>query len=122
MSNSIDNQFVIQKHCTPDGGHWDLMLQIENTLWTWRLHHPPQHIQDIPIAVEKIQDHSLRFLTYEGSVQNNTAEVNIVDHGNFKIINRTNTDIEFETSGKTLAGNFQLHREQDDIWTLLRIL
>jgi hypothetical protein len=121
MSNSINNQFVIQKHCTPDGGHWDLMLQIENTLWTWRLHHPPEHIQDTPTAVEKIADHPLRFLTYEGPVQNDTATVKIEDHGSFKLINHTTTDIEFEANGQTLAGRFQLHCEQDDIWNLLRI-
>jgi hypothetical protein len=121
MSNSLENRFVIQKHSTPDGGHWDLMLQIENTLWTWRLGHPPEHIGDTPISVERIADHPLRFLTYEGSVQNHTASVKIIDHGNFKITKQTDSEIEFEAGGKTLSGQFQLRLEQEDIWSLLRI-
>jgi hypothetical protein len=121
MSGIIEKQFVIQKHLTPVGGHWDLMLQIEDTLWTWRLHHSPEHIQDTPIAAEKIADHPLRFLTYEGPVQNDTASVKIVDKGNFRIPKQTENQIEFETDGKILSGQFQLHLEQDDIWSLLRI-
>ena len=121
MSDSMDKQFVIQKHITPDGGHWDLMLQIEDTLWTWRLHHSPEHIQDTPIAAEKIADHPLRFLTYEGSVQNHTALVKIADKGTFRITKQTDKEIEFEADGKTLSGQFQLHLEQDEIWSLLRI-
>jgi len=122
MPNVIENQFVIQQHNTPDGGHWDLMLQIEDALWTWRLHHSPQHIHSIPIVVEKIADHPLRFLTYEGPVQNHTATVKIVDHGNFEVIKQSDKDIQFEAHGKTLSRQFQLHLEQDNIWSLLRIV
>jgi bifunctional non-homologous end joining protein LigD len=121
MSNSHENSFVIQKHSTPDGGHWDLMLQIENTLWTWRINHPPEHIQNTPITAQRIADHPLRFLTYEGSVQNYTASVKIADNGNFKITKQTDGEIEFEAIGKRLSGRFQLRLEQEDIWSLLRI-
>jgi hypothetical protein len=121
MPHSLNNPFVIQKHCTPDGGHWDLMLQIEKNLWTWRLHHPPEHIGYTPMAVERIVDHPLRFLTYEGPVQNHTASVKIIDNGRFTIIRQTDREIEFEAGGKTLSGQFQLRLKQDDIWILLKI-
>jgi hypothetical protein len=120
MLNSVDNRFVIQKHSTPDGGHWDLMLQIENTLWTWRMHHPPEHIGNTPVSVEKIVDHPLRFLTYEGPVQNYTASVKMIDKGSFKITKQSVNEIEFEANGETLTGRFQLRFEQEDIWFLVR--
>jgi hypothetical protein len=118
---SPDNQFVIQKHCTPDGEHWDLMLQIENALWTWRLCQLPEPIGNTPIAAEKIADHPLRFLTYEGPVQNHTASVKIVDHGKFKITKQADMKIDFEADGKTLLGQFQLKAKQENIWSLVQI-
>jgi hypothetical protein len=121
MTNSLDKSFVIQEHSTPDGGHWDLMLQIEDTLWTWRLHHPPQHIQDTPIPAEKIADHPLRFLSYEGPVQNHIGSVKIADKGNFTLLEQTEKEISFETAGQILKGKFQLHLQHNNFWLLSRI-
>ena len=120
MTNILDNPFVIQEHCTPDGGHWDLMLQIGESLWTWRLYHPPHHIQDVPTTVEKIADHPLRFLSYEGPVQNFTASVKIVDAGHFNLIKQAQREIEFQANGKYLNGHFLLRHQQDEIWFLSR--
>jgi bifunctional non-homologous end joining protein LigD len=121
MKNSLENSFVIQEHSTPEGTHWDLMLQIEDTLWTWRLHHPPQHIQDTPVPAEKIADHPLRFLSYEGSVQNHTGSVKIADRGSFTLLKQTEKEISFETAGQILKGEFQLQLQQDNFWLLSRI-
>jgi hypothetical protein len=121
MANSLENPFVIHEHSTPDGGHWDLMLQIEDTLWTWRLHHRPQHILDIPIPVEKIANHPLRFLSYEGPVQNHTGSVKITDKGNFTLLEQTEKEILFEVAGQVLNGKFQLQLQQDNLWLLSRI-
>jgi hypothetical protein len=121
MTSSPGNAFVIQEHTTPDGGHWDLMLQIGDVLWTWRLHHPPHHILDTPASIEKIADHPLRFLSYEGPVQNYTASVKIVDTGSFAMTTQTEREMEFEANGRILTGRFQLRHEQDDIWFLSRV-
>ena len=74
-------QFVISEHTTPDSVHWDLMLEMDDCLWTWRLHVPPDEIKNQSIGAERIHDHPLRFLTYEGPVQNNTGRVKIFDKG-----------------------------------------
>jgi hypothetical protein len=97
------------------------MLQLGNVLRTWRLSVPPEQIQKEPIPAEQITDHPLRFLTYEGPVQNYTASVKIVDKGSFKITKQSDNEIDFETSGETLTGQFQLQLVQNDIWFLRRI-
>jgi len=80
---SSQKQFVIAEHTTPNGVHWDLMLEMDDCLWTWRLNVPPVEIKNKPISAERIHDHSLRFLTYEGPVQNNTGSVKIADKGTY---------------------------------------
>lgn len=74
-------QFVISEHTTKNGVHWDLMLEMHDYLWTWRLNVPPEKITDTPVSAEPIFDHSPRFLTYEGPVQNGTGRVKIADKG-----------------------------------------
>jgi hypothetical protein len=109
---------VIQEHSTPDGGHWDMMLQIEDTLWTWRLHHPPQHIQDTPIPAEKIADHPLRFLSYEGPVQNNTGSVKIIDKGHLLCLDVHENKCYFTCHGNIISGTYLLHRQEQNKWLL----
>jgi hypothetical protein len=82
MDNS-QKKFVIQQHTTPDGVHWDLMLKKDDCLWTWRLNVPPNQIKDQSITAERIADHPLQFLTYEGPVQNGTGNVKIADKGTY---------------------------------------
>lgn len=121
MTNSLDNSFVIQEHTRPEGVHWDLMLQSGDVLRTWRLGIGPEQIQNEPVPAKKIADHPLRFLSYEGPVQNNTASVKIADRGNFAIIEQTEKEISFEATGQILKGKFQLQLQQNNLWLLSRI-
>ena len=57
MNQNFQKQFVIQQHTTPNGVHWDLMLEMNNCLWTWRLNTPPEKITNAPVSAERIQDH-----------------------------------------------------------------
>ena len=120
MENAtLKNQFVVQEHKTPYGIHWDLMLEYEGQLWTWRIGIHPSDIHKQPIAAERIADHPLKFLTYEGPVQNATANVTIVDKGGlyFQKIDTQIIAVEFE--GDFLKGVFTLRLEKAPFWTLL---
>ena len=110
------NQFVIQEHKTANGVHWDLMLENEAKLWTWRLEIHPARIHH-PIAAERIFDHPLKFLTYGGPVQNGTANVSIVDKGflHFHQIELETITCEFD--GQILKGFFTLCLQEAPIWT-----
>ena len=111
-------RFVVQEHTTPEGVHWDLMLEQGQSLLTFRLTTPPTQLATAPTAATKIPDHPLRFLTYEGPVQNNTGRVRIVERGTFQIQRQTATQIAFTLRGQTLQGSFSLTHIDGAQWTL----
>ena len=114
--NSHDKRFVIHEHSTDEGSHWDLMLETENTLQTFRLDTSPRQIFHKPAHAEKIQDHPLKFLKYQGPVQNGKASVQIVDSGTYTALHRTSEKIEIHLQGQTLNGKFSLNRIQSVKW------
>ena len=101
-------QFVIQEHTTPDGMHWDLMLEMQDVLWTWRLDRVPGDINQVPVRAQRIFDHALRFLSYEGPVQNGTGRVSIFDKGAYQIIEHNETVLEIQLAGELLSGCYRL--------------
>lgn len=117
---SPDSEFVIQQHTTPSGSHWDLMLQMGDVLWTWRMTVSPEHIDAASLPVERIFDHPLRFLSYEGPVQNNTGRVQIADKGNFRLVSEQVDKLRVDLKGKVLQGQFLLTRQAGNLWMLAR--
>lgn len=111
--------FVIQEHTTPQGVHWDLMLQMGNALWTWRLAVKPERIQTKPVAAERIADHPLRFLTYQGPVQNQTGSVTIADSGRFTLQTQSSEELQIILAGKILSGPFKLVRQDQSLWLFI---
>jgi len=110
--------FVIQEHTSPCGIHWDLMLQFQDVLRTWRLSVPPQQIQNEPIPAEKIADHPLRFLSYEGPVQNHIGSVKIVDGGRLKYLDVRENKCYFSCHGNVLSGTYLLQHQEKQNWLL----
>ena len=108
-------QFVIQQHQTPKGIHWDLMLQADQALLTWRLSVPPKQISNEEASAQKIADHPLRFLTYEGPVQNQTGSVKIADTGTCTI-EETQNALQIALNGQILHGNFILKEIRKQDW------
>ena len=113
---SQDKRFVIHEHSTNDGSHWDLMLETENALQTFRLDTHPRQILQTPANAEQIHDHPLKFLTYQGPVQNGKANVKIVDSGTYDLQHQTNEKIELHLAGQTLSGKFILILLTDKRW------
>jgi hypothetical protein len=111
-------QFVIQEHTTPAGVHWDLMLQMDDILWTWRLAVPPKQISSDTIPAERIFNHPLRFLSYEGPVQKQTGSVRIADRGKYTLENQTEHELELIFEGKHLSGGYKLTQQSDHHWLL----
>ena len=114
--NSREKRFVIHEHSTADGTHWDLMLETENALETFRLDTSPQQILQRCANAQKIQDHPLKFLTYEGPVQNGKASVKIIDSGTYNTACRSNKKIELDLAGEILTDRFALTLESNDRW------
>jgi bifunctional non-homologous end joining protein LigD len=119
--NTISQRFVIQEHQTPEGTHWDLMLQKEDILWTWRMDCPPADLGTAPLKLRKIADHPLRFLTYEGPVQNATGSVSIADSGDYDMTAKTEINLTLILRGQRLKGRFLFSQTEPSLWSLKQV-
>jgi hypothetical protein len=114
----MSSRFVVQEHTTPDGVHWDLMLEKGEVLTTFRLEQPPEAVSTGTVQATKIFDHSLRFLTYEGPVQKGTGKVRIVERGTCDVSAEGEDVITLRLRGTTLQGDFTLTRIDGTSWQL----
>ena len=111
-------KFVIQEHKKEGDVHWDLMLESDGFLETYRLDVPPEEITSRPANAQKIFDHPMKFLAYEGSVNEGKGSVSIADAGTYRIVKETDETIEINLDGKILNGDLIMTRLKDDQWQL----
>lgn len=76
-------RFVILEHDHPHR-HWDFMLETGNVLATWRLPQPPGP-EPQTMTVERIGDHRVMYLDYEGPLSQNRGSVTRWDAGTFAV-------------------------------------
>ena len=119
---SASKQFVVQEHRRGDDVHWDLMLEDEKALATYRMPLPPDEITTVPVVVEKIFDHDLKFLTYEGPVNKGLGTVRIVDSGEFETTEKTAKTLRLQMAGKILCGEFAFDYIEQDRWRLSKAI
>ena len=113
-----EKQFIIHEHKTSDGVHWDLMLEEDDHLATYRLDSFPQDASTSPINAEKIFDHPLKFLTYEGSVNKGLGSVEIVEKGKYQILQEEASKKQIEFDGCIIKGIFTLQHIESDKWQI----
>ncbi len=116
-------QFVILRHDFPEL-HWDLMLEEEGVLKTWRLNAPPVidpalEESSIDLVAEELPDHRLEYLDYEGPVSGDRGEVLQWDRGTFSLLERSDGFIVALMTGEELAGRVTLKKmENENQWSL----
>jgi hypothetical protein len=96
-------RFVLLEHRW-QGVHYDLMLEVDGVLKTWKLAEP---LQPGPQPAEASFDHRLFYLDYEGPIGGNRGEVRRVDSGTYRGA-VTATSVEACLSGAVLAGMLQI--------------
>lgn len=111
-------RFVILHHVAPAGEHWDLMLEHQGVLLTWRLPVQPDGPLKLPLPATRIGDHRIAYLDYEGPVSGNRGTVRQIDWGGLRLGKTQVRRISFETAGQRLAGRFVLQHRTGDDWTL----
>jgi bifunctional non-homologous end joining protein LigD len=121
MAEGLLKRFVVQQHIREGDVHWDLMLESGHILKTWRLDTSPEHIGNEPISAEKISDHDVKFLTYQGIVNKGLGRVSIIDEGIIETIGETEQTIRLHLHGKILSGDFVLEYLSQDQWRFIRI-
>src|SRR5262245_1840233 len=117
LYNSRMPRFVILEHDHPVL-HWDLMLEREGVLRTWRLTEAP--VGPAPVAAEALFDHRLVYLDYEGPVSGNRGVVRRWDRGTYSLLNE-NDGLTLRLDGEQLTGIFRLHQTGQTEWTFQRL-
>ena len=100
------NRYVILSHDHPTP-HFDFMLEKEGVLETWRLNLLPG---TSPFLAEKIHDHRLEYLDYEGPVSNDRGFVKRMDEGTYKIIADTESFFIIHLFGAKYQGQINFDR------------
>jgi hypothetical protein len=107
MKRQKTGKFVIQRHEREgEPVHWDLMLERGDYLKTYRVSIPPEEWGNKGVEAVKIFDHSLRFLTYEGSVNKGKGDVKIADSGTYQFLFQDENKLRVEFAGTILKGEF----------------
>ena len=111
-----DRKFVIQKHSKAGQVHWDLMLEAGQVLETYRLALPPEQLLKQITTAVRISDHSLKFLTYEGTVNKGAGTVEIAETGTYQVLSQNARCRQLQLDGKILKGKFTLSHIEADNW------
>jgi hypothetical protein len=101
-------RFVVLEHDSPRGLHWDLMLQQDQLLATWALAQPPD--ADGPVAAERLFNHRLVYLDYEGPVSDGRGNVTSWDQGTYEVRSRSEHVWTVLLAGRRLIGEATLRR------------
>ncbi|MBI4718130.1 MAG: hypothetical protein HY763_10025 [Planctomycetes bacterium] len=116
----MPNRFTILHHRTPDGEHWDLMLEQGDVLLTWQLPRRPASGADLPLPARRIADHRKRYLDYEGPINGNRGDVTRIEAGTVTFLESTSARFELELHSPRFAGRFALRRAGDD-WEFVSV-
>src|SRR5262245_52154592 len=108
-------RFVVLEHDWPFL-HWDLMLEAQGVLRTWRLLSPPQGSDDVP--AEPLGDHRISYLDYEGPFSGGRGSVRRWDAGTFDWREHAPERLRLHLHGEKLRGEVELAREGDGAWRL----
>jgi|SRR6516162_9422757 hypothetical protein len=115
--------YVILEHDWPTR-HWDFMLEVGDVLQTWRL--PTAPAANAEISAEKIFDHRLMYLDYEGPISGDRGSVTRWDAGSYEIVEeksgarsmRDPIDRVIQLDGKRLRGVLEMMCREGSNWTL----
>src|SRR5438067_12628097 len=108
-------RFVVLLHETPPGyprgAHLDLMLEHAGALRTWALEKPP--LPGEMVSAERLPDHRLEYLDYEGAVSQDRGVVSRVDSGRYEILQETATALAVKLRGQKIEGTLTLLLEDE---------
>ena len=108
-------RFVILRHETPAsyqrGSHFDLMFEQGEGLRTWSLERLPAPRESV--IAERLPDHRLAYLDYEGEVSGDRGTVVQVDAGEYECLQETATLFVVRIRGYKMRGTLTLRAEDE---------
>jgi hypothetical protein len=105
-------RFVILRHDSPRGEHFDFMLEAGGVLKTWALPHAPE--AGVEMDCEALADHRLVYLDYEGPLSGGRGAVTRWDCGTYTIENQGDQEWAVMLAGGKLAGRAMLRCSADN--------
>jgi hypothetical protein len=106
-------RFVVLEHDW-DGVHYDLMLERDQVLKTWRLGALPSEVEQEAL---ELPDHRLEYLSYEGPVSRGRGTVRRVAAGVYVVVEEGKGRLRVQFLGE-LEGELVLARIQEMQWTV----
>lgn len=118
-------RFVLLHHdCPPHlakPSHWDFMLQQDQVLATWQLQKLPADWHRLleldgsqsekTVLAERLPDHRLAYLDYEGPISSDRGEVCRIAAGTFEVLQQSDERLQIVLSGEKLQGVVELTRD-----------
>jgi hypothetical protein len=133
-------RFVLLYHACPAEyerpSHWDLMLEVGDTLHTWALGKLPHQWRLAQVATsaidpccpalaagnvvhaEQLGHHRPVYLEYEGPLSGNRGQVHRIDHGAYEGEPESPRGWQFELIGHAVRGRIVLERDEHEQWFL----
>jgi hypothetical protein len=109
-------RFVVLFHKTPPdygrGDHYDLMLERGGALVTWACESLPLAGQ--AIVAERLPDHRMAYLDYDGAVSAGRGHVSRVDAGTYDLLSEADAEWTVALHGQMLRGTLVLTRLPGD--------
>lgn len=117
-------EFVLLVHSGHGPLHYDLMLEHGSALATWQFLANPvawraaagqagqaaSGGRENKLMAERIQDHRLAYLDYEGPVSGGRGSVRRIDKGRYELLAESPDRLTIRLAGAHLAGEFELVR------------
>ncbi len=118
-------RYVLLHHGCPasyrSGPHWDLMLERDGVLRTWSLPENPWPASEaITLSVERLADHRILYLDYEGPLSGDRGDVERVAAGEFEWGMCEEERAVVRILSGPLAGELELVRTVGEWWLLWR--
>jgi hypothetical protein len=103
-------RYVILRHETAAGEHFDFMLETGSALKTWSLAQSPK--PGANMMAESLADHRLVYLEYEGPISNDRGSVIRWDHGTYEVMRQSESELIVQLKGEKLVGKASLAKNQ----------
>ena len=103
-------RFVILRHDSPEGVHYDLMLEVGELLRTWSLPEPPA--AGLAIQCRRLADHRSAYLDYEGPISGGRGSVTRWDSGIYELQQQSDTCWAVRLVGERLRGDATISRPE----------
>ena len=101
------------------GSHWDVMLERNGTLLTWATDQRPK--RGVVLMAERLADHRVAYLDYEGPISQNRGTVTQVDAGDFDWVEFQPDWSAVRVTSGDLIGALILHRRSEGQCWLLNV-